>query len=60
LDPCDWPGLSATIGGMLVIPVGNRKTQQMLRLTRKTDKQIIRENFDNFSFVPLLGDEGWE
>ncbi|SEJ45253.1 protein-L-isoaspartate(D-aspartate) O-methyltransferase [Cyclobacterium xiamenense] len=49
-----------TIGGMLVIPVGNRKTQQMLRLTRKTDKQIIRENFDNFSFVPLLGDEGWE
>ena len=49
-----------TIGGMLVIPVGDRKTQQMLRLTRKTDKQIIRENFDNFSFVPLLGNEGWE
>lgn len=48
------------IGGMLVIPVGDRKSQQMLRLTRQTDKKILRENFDNFSFVPLLGDEGWE
>ncbi|WP_375583616.1 protein-L-isoaspartate(D-aspartate) O-methyltransferase [Cyclobacterium xiamenense] len=49
-----------SIGGRMVIPVGDRKTQQMLRLTRQTDKKILRENFDNFSFVPLLGDEGWE
>ncbi|MDN3688457.1 protein-L-isoaspartate(D-aspartate) O-methyltransferase [Cyclobacterium jeungdonense] len=48
------------IGGTLVIPVGDRKSQQMLRLTRQSDKKILRETFDNFSFVPLLGDEGWE
>ncbi|WP_162417881.1 protein-L-isoaspartate(D-aspartate) O-methyltransferase [Cyclobacterium roseum] len=48
------------IGGTLVIPVGDRKSQQMLRLTRQTEKKVLRENFDNFSFVPLLGDEGWE
>ncbi|WP_162342811.1 protein-L-isoaspartate(D-aspartate) O-methyltransferase [Cyclobacterium salsum] len=48
------------IGGTMVIPVGDRKSQQMLRLTRQTEKKVLRENFDNFSFVPLLGDEGWE
>jgi len=48
------------IGGMMVIPVGDRNTQQMLRLTKQTDKKILKENFDNFAFVPLLGEEGWQ
>lgn len=47
------------IGGKLVIPVGDRKTQKMLRLTKKTATQIIQEEFENFAFVPLLGAEGW-
>ncbi|EAZ82704.1 protein-L-isoaspartate(D-aspartate) O-methyltransferase [Algoriphagus machipongonensis] len=47
------------IGGTLVIPVGDRKTQAMLRLTKKSQKQIIREEFDGFAFVPLLGKDGW-
>jgi protein-L-isoaspartate(D-aspartate) O-methyltransferase len=46
-------------GGKLVIPVGDRTSQKMLRLTRKSDQEIIQEDFDNFSFVPLLGEEGW-
>jgi protein-L-isoaspartate(D-aspartate) O-methyltransferase len=47
------------IGGCLVIPVGDNNTQQMLRLTKTTEKEITKEVFSNFSFVPLKGDEGW-
>ncbi|MBN7816531.1 protein-L-isoaspartate(D-aspartate) O-methyltransferase [Algoriphagus pacificus] len=47
------------IGGVLVIPVGDRKRQMMLRLTKKSEKQVIREEFDGFAFVPLLGKDGW-
>lgn len=48
------------IGGILVIPVGDRKTQKMLRLTKKTATKIVQEEFDNFAFVPLLGADGWK
>ncbi|WP_373522623.1 protein-L-isoaspartate(D-aspartate) O-methyltransferase [Aquiflexum sp.] len=48
-----------SIGGILVVPVGDRKTQKMLRLTKKTAIKIIQEEFENFAFVPLLGAEGW-
>lgn len=47
------------IGGVLVIPVGDNKTQKMLRITKVSDKKIRKETFENFSFVPLKGDEGW-
>ncbi|PRY87184.1 protein-L-isoaspartate(D-aspartate) O-methyltransferase [Mongoliibacter ruber] len=47
------------VGGILVIPVGDRNTQKMLRLTKKTATKIIKEEYDNFAFVPLLGAEGW-
>ena len=47
------------VGGILVIPVCDRNTQKMMKLTKKTEKQIIQEEFDNFAFVPLLGVEGW-
>jgi len=47
------------IGGCLVIPVGDNTTQQMLRLTKVSDRKISKEVFSNFSFVPLKGEEGW-
>ncbi|AGA79933.1 protein-L-isoaspartate(D-aspartate) O-methyltransferase [Echinicola vietnamensis] len=47
------------VGGILVIPVGDRKTQKMMKLTKKTAKQITQEEYDSFAFVPLLGNEGW-
>ncbi len=47
------------IGGRLVIPVGNYKHQQMLRLTRTSARQIQKEDFGSFSFVPLTGEGGW-
>ncbi len=48
------------VGGILVIPVGDRKRQAMLKITKKSAKEVIREEFDGFAFVPLLGKEGWK
>lgn len=47
-------------GGHLVIPVGDKKLQKMLRVSKQADGSITKEAFSNFSFVPLLGDEGWK
>ncbi|HNP96440.1 MAG TPA: protein-L-isoaspartate(D-aspartate) O-methyltransferase [Cyclobacteriaceae bacterium] len=46
-------------GGILVIPVGDRERQKMVRITLKNGKPV-RDEFDNFAFVPLLGDQGWK
>lgn len=46
-------------GGILIIPVGDRERQKMLRI-RKKGNSLVKEEFDNFAFVPLLGEEGWE
>ncbi len=45
--------------GSLVIPVGDDKLQKMIRVTRKEGNKLVKEEFSNFSFVPLLGKEGW-
>ena len=39
---------------MLIIPVGDLESQQMLRITKTTDGELIEEMFGNFSFVPML------
>ncbi len=44
--------------GILVIPVGDRTKQKMLRITRHGD-EFVTEEFDYFAFVPLLGRQGW-
>ncbi|MBL7857074.1 MAG: protein-L-isoaspartate(D-aspartate) O-methyltransferase [Cyclobacteriaceae bacterium] len=46
-------------GGILVIPVGDREKQLMLRIRKKNGK-LVREEFDYFAFVPLLGEQGWK
>jgi protein-L-isoaspartate(D-aspartate) O-methyltransferase len=45
--------------GILVIPVGDRKKQKMLRIIKR-EHELIKEEFDYFAFVPLLGKQGWE
>lgn len=45
--------------GILVIPVGGQKLQKMLRVMKTSDNSLIKEEFDNFSFVPLRGENGW-
>ncbi|WP_210488911.1 protein-L-isoaspartate(D-aspartate) O-methyltransferase [Rufibacter aurantiacus] len=49
-----------TLGGKLVIPVGDTGTQKMLRITRLGEEEFTKEEFDNFKFVPLLGKQGWK
>jgi len=44
--------------GILIIPVGDRETQKMLKI-KKVNGKITKEEFDNFAFVPLLGEQGW-
>ena len=45
--------------GILVIPVGDRERQTMLRIRKKGGK-LLEEKFDYFAFVPLLGEQGWK
>jgi protein-L-isoaspartate(D-aspartate) O-methyltransferase len=46
-------------GGCMIIPVGDQEKQAMLRITKKNGK-LVKEEFDNFAFVPLLGAHGWK
>ncbi|MFM9839951.1 MAG: protein-L-isoaspartate(D-aspartate) O-methyltransferase [Cyclobacteriaceae bacterium] len=46
-------------GGILIIPVGDREKQMMLKITKQNGK-LIKEEYDNFAFVPLLGEQGWK
>ena len=48
------------VGGKLIIPVGNNKTQVMYRLTKVAENKIFKKAFNNFSFVPLRGEKGWK
>lgn len=45
-------------GGIMIIPVGGREFQQMVRI-RKVNGTLVEEKFANFAFVPLLGESGW-
>jgi protein-L-isoaspartate(D-aspartate) O-methyltransferase len=45
-------------GGILIIPVGDREKQVMIRI-RKKGSELLKEEFSNFAFVPLLGEQGW-
>ena len=47
------------VGGCLVIPVGNVRTQQMLRITKTAPDKVRSETYTDFKFVPLLGEDGW-
>ncbi|MHB8766751.1 MAG: protein-L-isoaspartate(D-aspartate) O-methyltransferase [Deferrisomatales bacterium] len=45
-------------GGVLVIPVGDRGSQALLRLIRQGDR-FATEDLGGCRFVPLVGEEGW-
>jgi protein-L-isoaspartate(D-aspartate) O-methyltransferase len=46
-------------GGMMVIPVGDRFTQSMVRIVKESETDFKRTNHGSFVFVPLLsGTEG--
>ena len=47
------------IGGRLVIPVGPRHVQELCKVTRRTDKNLVR-NLGGCRFVSLIGKDAWE
>ena len=47
------------IGGRLVIPVGDRISQLLVRLTRLSERDYREERLFGCRFVPLVGDHGW-
>jgi len=44
--------------GILIIPVGDREKQRMVKVVKKNGK-LTKEEFADFAFVPLLGEQGW-
>lgn len=48
------------IGGKLVIPVGDREEQTLLRIIRFSEDQYKREHLMGCRFVPLIGEQGWK
>lgn len=47
------------LGGLLVIPVGDEKTQKMVTILRVGENDFERIELDTFRFVPLVGDKAW-
>lgn len=48
------------IGGKMVIPVGNKTSQSMKILTKISDEEFEIQDMPQFTFVPLIGKEGWK
>jgi protein-L-isoaspartate(D-aspartate) O-methyltransferase len=48
------------VGGRLVIPVGSRNSQILKIVTKVNQDEFDIQNIPEFSFVPLIGREGWE
>jgi protein-L-isoaspartate(D-aspartate) O-methyltransferase len=51
-----------TVGGRLVIPIGGRHSQIMMRVTRLSEdvKDVKKDTLGGCRFVDLIGDHGWE
>ncbi|MEC9487802.1 MAG: protein-L-isoaspartate(D-aspartate) O-methyltransferase [Prosthecochloris sp.] len=45
-------------GGCMIIPLGGIDGQRMTVVTRKGD-EFVRQSYEVFAFVPLIGREGW-
>ena len=48
-----------TEGGRLVIPVGGRCSQDLIKITKK-NRQFIQKNLGSCRFVDLVGVHGWK
>jgi protein-L-isoaspartate(D-aspartate) O-methyltransferase len=46
-------------GGILVIPVGDRNSQNMMFITKDAEGSLSAKRLEAFSFVPLIGKQGW-
>ena len=46
------------IGGRMIIPVGSRYTQELCKITRRKDKNLV-QNLGGCRFVSLIGKGAW-
>lgn len=49
-----------SVGGRLVIPIGDSRKEQKLVRVRRTAAGIKKEFLDGCTFVPLIGKHGWQ
>lgn len=47
------------VHGRLVMPVGKRGSQNLVRLVRQNENEYQQTNLGPVKFVPLVGEEGW-
>lgn len=47
------------VGGILVIPVGDEKSQKMVTVLKTGENNYEKIVLDTFRFVPLVGDRAW-
>lgn len=47
------------MGGRLVIPVGDKGEQKLMRVNKTATGELIAENLGSVRFVPLIGTKGW-
>jgi protein-L-isoaspartate(D-aspartate) O-methyltransferase len=47
------------IGGRMVIPVGSRYIQELCKITKRKDKNVV-QNMGGCRFVSLIGKDAWE
>lgn len=48
------------VGGKLILPVGDRDQQVLIRVTHQSDNSFKREQMMGCRFVPLIGEQGWK
>ena len=49
-----------SLGGRLIIPVGDRESQVLMRITRVGEAEYKEEKMLGCRFVPLIGNQGWK
>lgn len=48
------------LNGRLVVPVGDEKRQEMVRIIKIREDEYEEEHYSDFKFVPLIGKKGWQ
>lgn len=48
------------VGRRMVIPVGSRTSQKLYVITKEAEDKFATDVIPEFSFVPLIGKEGWD
>lgn len=46
-------------GGILIIPTGDNQSQEMWKIEKLPNGQLVEKKYGSFAFVPLKGSFGW-